>query len=141
MDRVVQEHLTGLGATWQFNVERAPWWGGAFERMVRSTKCCLKKLIGAAHLSLYELTTALAEIEAVLNSRPLAYISGDDMEELIMPSHLIVGCRILSLPDNLDYVCDLNDDEFTLNMHRVNNRVKHLNNLLNHFGNGDGQSI
>ena len=48
-DGSVQEHLTGLGVTWQFNVERAPWWGGAFERMVRSTKRCLKKQIGRAH--------------------------------------------------------------------------------------------
>ena len=75
-DGDVKEHLTGLGVTWQFNVERAPWWGGAFERMVRSTKRCLKKLIGRAHISLDELTTALAEIEAVLNSRPLSYVSG-----------------------------------------------------------------
>ena len=52
--------------------------GGAFERLVRSTKCCLKKVIGRAHLSLDELTTMLAEIEVVLNSRPLAYVSADD---------------------------------------------------------------
>jgi len=45
----VQEHLTGLGVTWQFNVEQTPWWGGAFERMVRSTNLCLRKLIGRAH--------------------------------------------------------------------------------------------
>ena len=65
-DGSVQEHLTGLGVTWQFNVERALWWGGAFERMVRSTKRCLKKLIGRDHLSRWA-TMALAEIEAVLN--------------------------------------------------------------------------
>ena len=100
-DGSVHEHLTGLGVTWQFNVERAPWWGSAFERMVRSTKRCLKKLIGRAHFSLDELTTALAEIEAGLNSRPLSYISG---KKPITPSHLIVGRRILNLPDNLDYV-------------------------------------
>jgi len=132
-DGSVQEHLTGLGVTWQFNVERAPWWGGAFERMVRSTKRCLKKLIGRAHFSLDELTTALAEIEAVLNSRPLSYVSGDDMEEPITPSHLIIGRRILDLPDNLDYVCDLNDNEFTLDTSQATNRVKHLNHVLNHF--------
>ena len=121
-DSLVHEHLTGLGVSWQFNVKRAPWWGGAFERMVRSTKRCLKKLIGRAHLSLDELTTALAEIEAVINSRPLSYVSG---EEPITPSHLIVGCRILNLPDNLDSVCDLNDNEFTIDSNQVNNRVKH----------------
>ena len=100
--------------------------------MVRSTKRCLKKLIGRAHFSL-ELTTALAEIEAVLNSRPLSYVSGDDMEEHITPSHLIVGRRILDLPDNLEHVCDLNDSEFTLDTNQATNRVKHLNHVLNHF--------
>lgn len=26
---------------WRFNLERAPWWGGFFERMVGSVKACL----------------------------------------------------------------------------------------------------
>ena len=56
----------------------------------------------------------LAEIEAVLNSLPLSYVSSEDMEEPITHSHLVVGRRILSLPDNLDYVCDLDNSEFTL---------------------------
>ncbi len=33
--REVQEHLAGLRVEWKFNVERAPWWGGIIERMVR----------------------------------------------------------------------------------------------------------
>ena len=45
----VHEHLTDIGVEWKFNVERAPWWGGIFERMVRSTKRCLKKTIGRAN--------------------------------------------------------------------------------------------
>ena len=132
-DGTVQEHHTGLGVTWQFNMEQAPWWGDAFERMVRSTKQCLKKLIGRAHFSLDELITALAEIEAVLNSWPLSYVSGEDMEEPITPSHWIVGRRILNLPDKLDHVCDLNNSEFTLDTNRATKRVKHLNHVLNHF--------
>ena len=132
-DSTLQRHLNGVGVTWKFNVERAPWWGGAFERMVRSTKRCLKKLIGRSHISLDELTTALAEIEAVLNSRPLSYVSSEDLDEPITPSHLILGRRLLSLPDNLDYLCDPDDEEFTLDKNQVTSRVRHLNNLLNHF--------
>ena len=132
-DGALQTHLQGLGVDWKFNVERAPWWGGAYERMVRSTKRCLKKLIGRSHISLDELTTALAEIEAVLNSRLLSYISSEDLDEPVTPSHLIVGRRLLSLPDNLDYLCDLDDEEFTLDKNQVTSRVRHLNNLLNHF--------
>lgn len=33
----VQQHLSGVGIEW-LNVEKAPWWGGLFERMVRSAK-------------------------------------------------------------------------------------------------------
>ena len=33
---------------WRFNLERAPWWGGFFERMVGSVKRCLQKVIGNA---------------------------------------------------------------------------------------------
>ena len=59
--------------------------GGTFEKMVRSTKRCLKKLIGRAHFSFDELTTALAETEAVLNSHPLSYNCSEDTEEPITP--------------------------------------------------------
>ena len=132
-DGTMQDYLVGSRVDWQFNVERAPWWGGAFKRMIRSTKRCLKKLMGRAHFSLDELTTALAEIEAVLNSRPLSYVSSTDMEEPITPSHLVMGHRILNLPDNINYLSDLDDEEFVLTKGQVLRRVKHLNNVLNHF--------
>jgi hypothetical protein len=134
-DGLVQAHLTGVGTAWQFNVERAPWWGGAFERMVRSTKRCLRKLIGRAQFSHDELSTALAEIESVINSRPVSYLSTGDVEEPLTPSHLIVGRRILSLPDHFGQMCDLDDRDFTLDSDQATNRVKHLNNVLNHFWN------
>ena len=79
-DHVIEEYLAGLGCAWIFNVEYAPWWGGAFERMVKSTKRCLRKMIGRAQLTLDELLTAIVEIEAVINSRPLSYVSGEDVE-------------------------------------------------------------
>ena len=83
-DEKVKEYLTGLETDWTFNVERAPWWGGAFERIVKSTKRCLRKLIGKAQFSYDELVTALAEIESVINSRPLTYVAADDVEEPII---------------------------------------------------------
>jgi len=38
----VQYYVTDLGVEWLFNPERAPQWGGVFERMVRMIKRCLK---------------------------------------------------------------------------------------------------
>ena len=45
-DDTVHDHLAEKGCKWTFNVERAPWWGGAFERMVQSTKWCLERWSG-----------------------------------------------------------------------------------------------
>ena len=42
-----------------------------------------------------ELLTAKVEVECVKNSKPLTYISSDDTEEPLMPSHLLIGRRIL----------------------------------------------
>ena len=65
--------------------------------MVRSTKRCLKKTIVRAVLTYDELLTALTEVEMILNSRPLPYVSTEDIEEPLTPSHLLR--RVLSLPD------------------------------------------
>ena len=65
-------------------MERAPWWGGFWERLVRSVKRCLKKSVGRSLLTFEELRTLVVEIEATLNNRPLTYIY-DDEEGLSYP--------------------------------------------------------
>ena len=47
----VQQYLEGIGIEWRFDVPKVPWWGGLFERLVRSTKHCLRKALGQAKLS------------------------------------------------------------------------------------------
>ena len=129
----VQRHFAGIGMEWSFNVEKAPWCGGIFERMVRSTKRCLKKTIGRAVLSYDELLTALTEVEMILNSRPLSYVSTEDLEEPLTPSHLLTGRRLLSLPDcALRPKTDL-DDDLDISPTHLTNRMKYLNKTLDHF--------
>ena len=82
----VKKHFHNQQVKWTFNLERAPWWGGFFERMVKSVKRCLKKTLSNSSLSNDELLTALIEFEMVLNSRPLSFVSSND------------GHRLLSLP-------------------------------------------
>lgn len=93
-------------------------------------------MVGWAHLTRDELLTTVVEIEAVINSRPLSYVSATDCKEPLTPSHLIVGRRILSLPDHLGYiyVCEDPDDEnFEVNTSQLTRRMKHLVGILNHF--------
>ena len=118
---------------WSFNLENAPWWGGVFERMIKSVKRCLRKTIGQAKLTHDELLTALTEVEMIVNSRPLSYLSTEDIEEPLTPSHLLIGRRVFNLPDG-DLHCGLiegNDMEFT--HESLNRRMDHLNKTLNYF--------
>ena len=48
----VMEYFSGVRVQWEDNLEKAPWWRGMFERMIRSMKRCLKKAIGRAKLSM-----------------------------------------------------------------------------------------
>ena len=128
----VIQHLMGLRIEWKFNLERAAWWGGVFERLIGSMKRCLRKMIGRATLTYDELLTAVTEVEMVINSMPISYVSSDDLEEPLTPSHLLAGRRILGLPDNL-YYDHLLDPDFELNQPIINKRMRYLSRILDHF--------
>ena len=88
----VQRHLTDQGANWQFIIERAPWWGGFWERMVRTVKRVLKRVIGRSNLNYDELYTILTEVESIVNDRPITYVY-DDVESIsyaLSPSQCMV---------------------------------------------------
>ena len=85
----------------------APWWGGFYERLVRSVKTPLKKVVGKAKLNYEEMETVLVEIEALINSRPLTYLYEDDVSEPLTPSHLLAGRNLASPPSSPSLVdCD-----------------------------------
>ena len=65
------------GVAWRFIVERAPWWGGFWERMVGLTKFALRRTLGRALLGKEELETVLCGIESAINARPLTAVSDD----------------------------------------------------------------
>ncbi|GFY66781.1 uncharacterized protein TNIN_45051 [Trichonephila inaurata madagascariensis] len=68
----------------------APWYGGFWERMVRSIKELLRKCLGKACVTYEEMLTLLYDCEATINGRPLIYLS-DDPKELkpLTPAHFI----------------------------------------------------
>ena len=77
-DTEVKQYFAKARMKWCFNLEKAPWWGGIFERLVRSVKRCLKKTIGGAILTYEELQTVVVEVESILNCRPFSYVSSED---------------------------------------------------------------
>ena len=126
-------HLTDLSVTWSFNLEKAPWWGGFFEQMIQSIERCLKKTISRVKLSYDELLTAFTEVEAIVNSRPLSYLSSEDLTEPLTLSHLLAGRRILSLPDSSGANTDANDEIFVVSSEDLNFRLQHLTRALDYY--------
>ena len=68
-----------------FILSVSPRWAGVYERLVRSVKMPLKKVLGKAKLMYEEMETALIEMEGVINCRPLTYIHDDDILEPLTP--------------------------------------------------------
>lgn len=77
---------------WHFNPPSAPHMGGAWERMVRSVKTALAVTLQEDAPREETLTTLLAEVEHIVNSRPLtrASTNPDDVEALT-PNHFLIG--------------------------------------------------
>ena len=96
--KILKSYVAQEGIEWKFNLAKAPWWGGMFERLIKSVKRCLRKSLKNKKLSYEELETVLAQIEGVINSRPITYV-GEDCEQILTPSHLHTGYRILDPPN------------------------------------------
>ena len=88
--------------TWRFLPEHGPWYGAVYERLIRSVKDSLRKVIGKSALDEWELLTLLAEIEAMINDRPLCAVSEDIAQfEPVTPSMLLTGHQLSHMPSNL----------------------------------------
>ena len=73
----------------------------------------------------------VTEVEAILNSRPLTYISSKDVEEPLTPSHLILGYQVMSLPDHSNV--NLDDPDFFESPDSLMHQFKHLATIMKKF--------
>ena len=87
-ERQVQVDLATKGIEWSFTPPRAPWFGAIYERLIGVMKKELVKLIGHSLLTYHELTTNLAQVEGIVNSRPLIQVG---TEEVLTPMNILTG--------------------------------------------------
>ena len=88
-DERIHGFLTQQGIEWKFNLSRAPWWGGQFERLIGLVKGSLYKSVGNGLLSWKELQEVLLDVEVALNNRPLDYVEDDIKLPILTPSSLL----------------------------------------------------
>ncbi|GFS89674.1 uncharacterized protein TNCV_3787161 [Trichonephila clavipes] len=88
------------GIEWNFIPPAAPHFGGLWEANIKSMRRILLRVAKSAIMNFEELTTLMAQIEAVLNSRPLSPLSSDpnDLNPLT-PGHFLANCAISSFPE------------------------------------------
>ncbi|GFU56639.1 integrase catalytic domain-containing protein [Trichonephila clavipes] len=89
-DSEFQSFVADKGIHWKFIVEHVPWWGGFYERLVKTIKDPLRKILGRALLTFEELSTILSEVEVIVNHRPLTYVENDPGDpEPLTPAHFL----------------------------------------------------
>ncbi|KMQ91587.1 hypothetical protein RF55_8527 [Lasius niger] len=84
---------------WSFNPPSAPHFGGLWKSGVKAIKTHLKRVIGDQILTIEEFNTLLAQVEAVLNSRPLCPLSSDPNDlGVLSPGHFLTLEPLVSVP-------------------------------------------
>lgn len=80
----------------------APHFGGLWESAgIRSAKFHIKKCLGNSNLTFEELSTLFAQVEAILNSRPLCPLSPSSSNQDFLPlspGHFLIGRPLTSVP-------------------------------------------
>ncbi|XP_026682006.1 uncharacterized protein LOC103512836 [Diaphorina citri] len=93
------DELANHRITWHFTPPTGAHFNGISEANVKAVKAHLYKCIGNQILSLEELCTVSAQIEALLNSRPLCLLSSDPSEPSVLtPAHFLTQIPLESLP-------------------------------------------
>ena len=104
-----------LSIEWRFNPPLSPWHGGFYERLVGVVKAPLKRVLKRSLLSYEELQTLLAEVEYLVNDRPITYVGRCDDLAPLTP-HLLLGSQV-----GYSGV-----EERSLNHKLANRRIKYL---------------
>jgi len=88
----LQEMLAQQQIKFSFNPPYSPHFRGIWEREIRSVKTALRAALGMQVVSGEVLYTVLVEIEEMLNSKPLGYVSSNLSDpDPITPNILLMG--------------------------------------------------
>ena len=109
---------------WHFNPPYGPHHGGVWESLIKSAKKALFVILKDRTITDELLSTAMAEVEALLNSRPLTHVSVDPRDlEPITPNHFLTGYASARSPIPAVSDSDLSSRK----------RWRMLQMLMNHF--------
>ena len=101
----INDTLLSKEIQWHFQPPNASHRGGVWERMIRSVRAILQALCGEQDLNDETMLTFMAEVERILNDRPLVPSTSDSRDNLALtPNHLLLVCRNISMETPSDTV-------------------------------------
>ena len=122
----ISDTLTQQNIRWHYNPPGGPHMGGCWERLVASAKRALRVVIGNQLVTDEVLATVLAEVEYILNSRPLTYVSSSAGDpQALTPNHILLGHDSPGLPPGVFSEEDLS----------TRRRWRHAQQIVEHFWN------
>lgn len=86
----IAQYSAAKRITWHFNPPSAPWWGGFWERLIGVMKTLLRRVLGRSCVNYEELQTLLCDVESVINSRPLTYLSSDPQDLVALTPNMFL---------------------------------------------------
>ena len=85
---------------WKFNPPTAAWWGGFWERLIGILKRLLRRTLKKSCLDYEEMLTILLDCEAVINSRPITFMSDNNHEVVpLTPSMFLQEVKEIGVLD------------------------------------------
>lgn len=97
--KAFQKYMKEQNIQWKYILECSPWWGGFYERLMKSIKQPLKKILGKSRINVDEMSTILKEIEAQINSRPITDVSDEPSEQnYLTPASFLIGRSTMNMP-------------------------------------------
>lgn len=121
---IYSEYLSHQGISWEFIPSNSPNFGGIWEAGIKSCKFHLKRVLNQKSLTFEEFSTLLAQVESILNSRPLCPLSEDPNDfSALTPGHFLIGRSLNSLPEY----------DFTESLENRLNRFEELQAIFQHY--------
>ena len=99
-DLIEEESRTrSQGTVWNFSPANAPWYNGAVEALVKTTKKALNLSVGESILSFTELQTCMFDAAELVNERPIGNHPSDPSDAVYLcPNDLLLGRASSSIP-------------------------------------------